>query len=162
VGIFHRNRLGVETVREFNPTLGRDAERAPLPWDNGPFYGFSDVQPWLDAKYTECISWSDQRNDDASVWNWYREMLSLRRTQAIFLSGAYRTTLSKGGLWCFMRYDADTSIHVLLNFRAKPQRLRNTALPREGKVLLGSHRQTGGHLNAKQLTLAPFEVVVLS
>ncbi len=59
----------------------RDLSRTPIPWDaNRPQAGFSSAEPWqpMDPAHIP-LAWRQQREDEGSVLNFYREILARRR-----------------------------------------------------------------------------------
>lgn len=58
----------------------RDHARVPMIFDDGPYYGFSDVKPWIrlndDGKLHNIKA---QLKDDNSVLNYYKKMIEFRK-----------------------------------------------------------------------------------
>ncbi len=60
--------------------LGRDGARTPMAWDtNRPRCGFSGAKPWLPVQTPEDGGVVQQNENGASVLNFYRKALRLRR-----------------------------------------------------------------------------------
>ncbi|MDG4650505.1 alpha-amylase family glycosyl hydrolase [Roseibacterium sp. SDUM158017] len=60
--------------------LGRDGARTPMAWDSGkPRCGFSGAKPWLPVQHPEDGGVAQQTANPASVLNFYRKALRLRR-----------------------------------------------------------------------------------
>ncbi|MGA8267340.1 MAG: alpha-glucosidase, partial [Candidatus Acidiferrales bacterium] len=69
---------------------GRDGERTPMQWNDGTNAGFSTVAPWLpvDSRY-KSYNVETEKKDPNSILNYYRQLLSLRRTNKALLDGKY-------------------------------------------------------------------------
>ncbi|MCQ2508014.1 MAG: alpha-glucosidase, partial [Dorea sp.] len=63
-------------VNEFS----RDNARSPFQWDDSVNAGFTDGKPWLgvNPNYKE-LNLKKQQADPDSVWNFYRQLISLRK-----------------------------------------------------------------------------------
>lgn len=113
---------------------GRDGCRVPLPWSgDSPPYGFSPpgVHTWLPqpenwAQYTV----QSQEGDPASMLEFYRTALRIRRSQAALGDGALRWLTTPEGALGFAR---DPGFICLVNYSSGP-----LALPAGSEVLLAS------------------------
>lgn len=85
----------------------RDRARTPMQWSAAPNAGFTTGTPWLpvEARYTR-VNTEAQRRDPASLLNWYRTLIDLRRNDAVFRGGRYiPLTSSDPELFAFARED---------------------------------------------------------
>ena len=76
--------------KEFWPKFkGRDGARTPFPWRNDNSNGgFSEARPWLPVASEHLHrAAEDQENDDASLLNFYRQMLGFRKIHLALLKG---------------------------------------------------------------------------
>ncbi len=66
----------------------RDNSRTPMQWTDGEQAGFSSAEPWLSIpeNFTE-INTEKERADEDSVWNFYRQLIALRKEQDIISEG---------------------------------------------------------------------------
>jgi alpha-glucosidase len=134
---------------------GRDPERTPMPWDEGPGRGFSTGHPWLPIDYPPGMSVSAQRDDPASVLRLVRDLIALRRRTPDLVSESYASEPSPGGTWRWRRGEAVT---VVCNFTDAPAEFGGVA----GTVLLGTDRAREGTVAAGgPLTLGPLEGAVV-
>ncbi|MCI0579696.1 MAG: alpha-glucosidase, partial [Chloroflexi bacterium] len=73
---------------------GRDKCRTPMQWANAANAGFSPagVQTWLpvNPNYAQGINLADQLDDPASLLNFYRRLLRLRRQTPALIAGDYQ------------------------------------------------------------------------
>lgn len=104
--------------------LGRDPQRTPMRWHDGPNAGFAapDARPWLPLGLdTTNANVATQTDDDASMLTLTRTLLALRRTYPALATGDYQPLdgLPQGVLGYLRRSpDASPTVLVLLNFTA--------------------------------------------
>ncbi|MGI4827730.1 MAG: alpha-amylase family glycosyl hydrolase [Janthinobacterium lividum] len=84
---------------------GRDGERTPMQWTPGPQAGFStDAQTWLPVPSDhKTINVETETADPASLLNWYKQLISLRRSNP---------AIHNGGIVMLNRDDADVLAYV--------------------------------------------------
>jgi alpha-glucosidase len=85
---------------------GRDPERSPIPWDDGPGRGFSASgrpDPWVPMGTPPECNVAAQRDDPRSVLTFTRDLMALRRSNPDLHNGAYRSLASPGGTWVWQR-----------------------------------------------------------
>ncbi|MEX3018142.1 alpha-glucosidase [Kluyvera sp. STS39-E] len=95
----------------------RDASRAPLPWSDAPFAGFSTVRPWMPIgdDYPQINAVKQQQMPD-SLWRHYQALIALRRqTEAMREGDAGLLALTKGCVR-FTRSTPNERIWVAINF----------------------------------------------
>lgn len=142
--------------REFFPAFsGRDGSRTPMPWrQEGPFNGFSVVEPWLPipeehralAVDAQCALPGSTLNRLKRFLNWRREQPALRRGAMSFLE-------TEPGVLGFQRILDGQAITCLFNFRAEeaicdlPARLVGEAMDGHGfgAVFDGERLHIPGH-----------------
>jgi alpha-glucosidase len=134
---------------------GRDPERTPMPWHDGPGAGFTapGVEPWLPVG-DSALNVAAQREDPASTLSLSRDLLALRRSSADLLEGDYRSLEAPERVWAYRRGDGTA---VALNFGAE-----EVAVPGvRGRVTLSSDRARQGVAAAGELRLAPAEAAIV-
>lgn len=70
--------------------VGRDGERTPMQWDDSAQAGFStNLETWLpvSANY-RTVNVKTELHEPKSLLNWYRQLISLRRTHGPLRNGA--------------------------------------------------------------------------
>ena len=102
--------------------VGRDPERTPMQWDEGPFAGFSTVEPWLPLT----PDWRKRnvaamRDDPASMLSLVRALLAARRAHKSLSLGRWRRLESDPDLLAYERLHDDDHKIIVLNFSAAPQ-----------------------------------------
>ncbi len=146
---------------------GRDKCRTPMQWTAAPHAGFCPpgVQPWLpvNPNADQGVNVADQANDPASLLNFYRGLLRVRRQTPALLAGAY-APLHEDASDClaFLRQLAapEASCLVALNMGDKAQELTLDLAAGQVQCLFSSHERPAGPQDLRQLTLAPFEVFI--
>ncbi|MDO4912771.1 MAG: alpha-glucosidase [Lactobacillus sp.] len=95
--------------------MHRLASRGPMLWDDSPYGGFSNVEPWIKGINEQNVSAQDQEDDPNSFLNFYRKLISLKQTE-LFAKGAYRMLNIPGKTYVYERHLDDQSAIVALNF----------------------------------------------
>jgi alpha-glucosidase len=135
---------------------GRDPERSPMPWTAEPTGGFTGagVVPWLPIGTPASCNVADQREDPGSVLHLCRDLIALRRANADLRSGAYVAIDAQEGVWAWRRGD-----HTVVAVNGSD--VRADIRFGRGEVLLGTRRERDGQPAGDQVTLEPWEAVVL-
>ncbi len=142
----------------------RDRCRSPLQWDAGPNAGFSpaDVDTWLPvhANHVQGVNVADQDADPASLLNFYRRLLSVRRASPALSGGDYEVFDTGDDVLAFWRRSTDPaqSCLVLLNFTAAQRTL--SIGTGEGQSLFRLDGSEGEAIDLKSVRLAPFDVLI--
>jgi alpha-glucosidase len=146
---------------------GRDGERTPMQWDASAQAGFTTGKPWLpvppSARERNVAA---EERDPASLLNFYRQLIALRRRSPALLDGNYATVGSDPHVYAYRRSTQGQTVIVALNmsgesrtFRLPPPMitgpfgynvaLSNRPAPKPRPAVYGD------------LSLAPFEAVIL-
>jgi len=104
--------------------MSRDKNRTPLQWCNAPNGGFcpQKVTPWLpvNPNYAEGINVQDQEKDPASLLNFYRRMLQVRKGNPTLVVGDYQPVHEQVEEYlAFMRSSPPRTVLVVLNYSEK-------------------------------------------
>jgi alpha-glucosidase len=137
---------------------GRDPERTPMQWDDGPNAGFTSagVTPWIPMADAP-VHVAGQRAEPGSVLHFVHDVIALRRRSPDLLGGDYRALPTPDGAWAWQR---GTETIVALNLSAEARR---TALPTgTGTVVLGTHPGRDASPTGDALDLEPWEGVVVT
>ncbi len=147
------------------PGHGRDPERTPMQWEDGPNAGFTAGTPWLPLSAdAERRNVDAMRDDSRSILTLYRRLLSLRRDHAALSIGHWRSLSLPADyaaeLFGFERFIGDETLRILLNFGS-----REWGVPLEGggtwTILLSTCPGRAGDRAEGSLRLGPDEGVVL-
>ena len=151
-------------VREAFEWYKSDTGRGMAFWykNSGPWWDSTNVKP------NDGISLEEQKNDPASLWNFYREMIRLRKTNVAFVDGSYQTlTNNQDSVFSFLRYHNDQSAVVVVNMSGQPQNVAISLANSKAKVTADMKNLYGDlkpSVNGEQLTvgLKPYDIVVWS
>jgi alpha-glucosidase len=103
----------------FHP--GRDSERKPMCWDETTNGGFSSGKPWLPI-YSEYPTRNvkSMQQDPMSLWNFYRDTISLRKQSKALKSGSIETGIdSSEDIFYYTRRSGKEVFHIVLNFSSE-------------------------------------------
>lgn len=132
--------------------IGRDNARTPVQWDAGPSAGFTTGQPWIPVNPNHTtINAAAQRDDPASVYAFYRELIALRHRESLVVTGAFRLVDAAEPVVAFAREAGKDSLVLRANLSGDP----SDAADPGGELVLGNYAEPsrGGRLR-------PWEVVV--
>jgi alpha-glucosidase len=131
---------------------GRDPERTPMPWADGPGRGFTsvDAEPWLPISTPDHCDVAGQIGDPDSVLTFTRDLIALRATHPDLHSGAYVSLPSPPGTWAWRRGETFTTILNLSDVSVELE-----IAP--GTVAIGTRRLRDGERVDRALTLDPWE-----
>ena len=140
-------------------TKSRDHARTPVQWDNTAHAGFTTGEPWapVNPNHAE-INAEAARLDPSSVFNHFRQLISLRHDHEVVREGTFELLLADDEqLWVFTRTLGAQRLLVLANCSSYPadlpaDRLRNLT---DATSLLSTH---GRDIN---LPLEPWESRIL-
>jgi alpha-glucosidase len=136
---------------------GRDAERTPMPWSDGPGGGFTEagVPTWLPMADPAQCNVAAQQDDSDSILAFTRRAIARRAGSDDLAVGSYRSLPSPAGTWAFER---GAGTVVVLNLSDSPQELGGVA----GSIVLATDRARQGSTLRDGLTLAPWSGVVVA
>ena len=105
---------------------GRDGERTPMQWTPDPNAGFTapNVKPWLPVPAnTSTINVETQKADPNSLYNWYKSLIRLKKTNAAFSEGEDTMLDSQNTKVLSWKRQAAGAppVVVVLNFTAETQ-----------------------------------------
>ena len=107
-----------EEVMESIYAKGRDNARTPMQWDASENAGFTEAKPWISVNpnYRE-INAASQIKDPSSVFSFYQNLISLRKTWPVFVDGDFSLLFPEDPqIFTYTRDDGDTRLLVCANF----------------------------------------------
>jgi alpha-glucosidase len=143
----------------------RDQNRTPMQWANLPNAGFSPagVVPWLpvNPNYAQGINVSDQQRDAASMLQFYRTLLRLRKQTPALIDGEY-VALHKDAsdYLAFLRQNSQQTVLVVLNMSEKPLVLTFEIQSTSARCLYASDAGTSGLYPLAALPVEPFGIFI--
>jgi alpha-glucosidase len=149
--------------------MSRDKNRTPMQWSNHRNAGFSpaNVETWLPVNphYKNGINVRDQLHNPASLLNYYKQLLDVRKHSPALIAGEY-IPLDKTAkdYFAFLRKSDEQTVLVILNFSEKKLEL-NFSRTRGIKghqlqILFSSAERLKTAKPPYGLTISPFEVFI--
>ncbi|KIM81904.1 glycoside hydrolase family 13 protein [Piloderma croceum F 1598] len=98
----------------------RDHSRTPIQWDASSHAGFTTGTPWMRVNDDYADSWnaSVQAKDEASVLNFWKRALAIRKKHEVLVYGDFRIiSFEDQQVFAYTRSLGNTTALVLLNFK---------------------------------------------
>ena len=143
--------------------FGRDPERTPMQWDGSRNAGFTTGSPWLPlAPEAEFCNVASMAEDEHSILNLYRRLISLRRSEQALSLGSYTPLHFEGAddLLAYERSDGARRFVVVLNLGATERDVRSE-LVSGLSVKISTVEDRAGEPITGSLSLRPNEGVIL-
>jgi alpha-glucosidase len=119
--------------------LGRDPERTPMQWSDGPNAGFSSGRPWLPlADDYQIANVAAERDDSRSMLALHQRLIELRRATPALEVGSYAALPAEGDLLAYMREAGGQRRLIVLNLGQQSQSIELGALG-AGRIILSTH-----------------------
>ncbi len=154
--IMLKNGKTVEEAIEILGERSRDNGRTPMQWSAEKHAGFSTVEPWIiPPDNYKTINAAAEVDDPDSVFNFYRQLIALRKRYKIIADGDIKfIEPDNNDVLAYERTLGDQKLTVLCNFRDHDVRLRQSVKDFGGEKLIGNYDGVEDYLR-------PFEVAVL-
>jgi len=165
---FHREALkrGVpeEEILRLIRYRARDNSRTPMQWDDSPGGGFTSGTPWYrtNPNYREINVREDLAHPE-SIFRFYRELISLRRSEPALVEGTFRLAERKNPrVFSYWRSLEGRVLLILLNFSSETAEYRVRGIKRrKGRLLLTNYPQAPETPDSRD-PLRPWEVRIYS
>ncbi|WP_139490842.1 glycoside hydrolase family 13 protein [Brevibacillus dissolubilis] len=142
---------------------GRDNARTPVQWDDSANAGFTTGTPWLkvNPNYTE-INAKQAINDPNSVYNYYRQLIQLRKQHEVIVYGDYELILpDHEQIYAYTRTLGNEKLLVICNFfGGEPVFTLPEEIAFGEKELLISNYEVDGAGEIGEIELRPYETRV--
>lgn len=153
-------------IRQAIQAGSRDNARTPMPWSaQGPYYGFSDHQPWIGCSPDNAqINAEAALQDPDSVFWFYRDLIALRKTQPVLINGSYDLIREDHpAVYAYKRENQDSVLTVLCNMtdQSVPYSLQQeeSLYPETASLLLANTKDAPEVLQDLQ-QLRPYEALM--
>lgn len=151
------------TVAELSPG-SRDNARTPMQWDASPQGGFTKNLPWLKVNPNfERINVAAQKGVAGSVLEHYRALVKLRKSDPLFVYGAYELLLpNHAQIYAYARELEGERAVVLCNLSGESAECMAAELGLNGEKakLVNSNYEIGDTQAPARITLRPYEARV--
>jgi len=99
----------------------RDHARTPMQWANSTGAGFTTGPPWIKINENyKFINVEESIKDEESIFNYYRRLINLRKSNDIFVYGNYEIILeANNSIFAYFRNYKKEKLLVTLNFSKK-------------------------------------------
>jgi len=177
IGMKTTDPVRLEDVRDpvgrryFPGYKGRDGERTPMQWTDEKHAGFTaaSATPWLPVPLTALgingRNVAAQEKDAASILNFYKRAIRLRRTCPALLTGEYTTLGNDSHVFAFRRHTSNQNILIALNMSGEHRTLHlDKAAMGDAKQLrwlLSTARRTEQTTRPDVLCLMPYEAAIV-
>jgi oligo-1,6-glucosidase len=140
-------------------TTARDNGRSPFQWDNSPQAGFTTGKPWLKINDNhKFINVKAQESDPASILNYFRELVRLRKNHPVWVYGDFQLVAPEHEqLFAYTRQLDKTRMLVVLNFSDREARLEAGWA---GEVMINNYPDVT--VQKEYIELKPWQSVVIS
>jgi alpha-glucosidase len=146
--------------------MTRDKNRTPMQWSSAPNGGFSpaEVETWLpvNPNHAEGINVRDQEDNPASLLNYYRRLLAVRRSTPALRLGEYSPLRPDSEqILAFLRQTPQQTVMCVLNYSDKYQALQlDTGKYQHARILFSSAGRSRREQGVAGLAAAAFEVLI--
>ncbi|KAA8995651.1 alpha-glucosidase [Affinibrenneria salicis] len=136
----------------------RDNSRTPMQWDDTPQAGFTTATPWLavNPNYPS-INAKNQVNDDNSVYNYFRKLITIRRDTPALVTGTQQDLdPDNNEVLAYTRTLGSDKYLIIINFTEAAQQY---ALPQDlsiEKTVVENNGKAGAD-ESRELTLNPWQ-----
>lgn len=146
-----------EEIYESLRRKSRDNSRTPMQWDDTENAGFSEADPWISVipNYKE-INTLD-REDENSIFSYYRKLIRLRKTVPVLADGSFEALLEEDDrILAYKRRTKEQELYVFCNFFPE-EALVDFSLPEGCRCLLSNYNE---EIQPGALKLRPYEAVM--
>ena len=142
--------------------LGRDPQRTPMQWNDGPGAGFTTGRPWLPlAEDFRTVNVAAQNEDPRSLLSLYRQLIQLRRAERALTVGGFEPLDAPPDLIAFVRSDGDRQFLVVLNLAANAASFSTPNRFGNGRIILSTVLDRQGESVEQAIELRPNEGVIV-
>ncbi|HNW14922.1 MAG TPA: alpha-glucosidase [Anaerolineaceae bacterium] len=145
--------------------VGRDGCRSPMQWNGEANAGFTTGKPWLKLHPGyKTRNVEAQRKDPASLFNFYKSLLRLRRKYAALQRGMFLPLHhNPQRVLAYLRQDATQTILVALNFARRRSKLAlgGEITRHQWEMLLSNKEKSQPSIDKGWLQLDGHEVCIL-
>ena len=146
-----------EEIYESLRRKSRDNSRTPMQWDDSENAGFSDVQPWISVipNYKE-INTLDRESDN-SIFNYYKELIRLRKTVPVIADGTFEALLEDDDrILAYKRTNSTQELYVFCNYFPEEAKVA-LSIPADCRCILSNYNE---EIQPGDLTLRPYEAIM--
>ena len=145
-----------EEIYKLLQARSRDNSRTPMQWNDELNAGFSESVPWINVQSNyKDINVDKERSDNDSIFNYYKELIRLRKTYKVIQEGLYEPLLEEHKqVFAFKRILENEELLVLCNFYGEEVDI-NLDITDYKTLLSNTNNKTFNN------HLSPYEAIVL-
>lgn len=126
--VARENGLSEEEALRLIAGMSRDNARTPMQWSGDIHAGFSKTAPWLaENENYHKINVAEQKGRGDSVWNFYKELIALRKnpeySETIVYGRQVPALMELTDFMGFYRKGADKTLLVLANYQKEKRKI---------------------------------------
>ncbi|WP_026889497.1 glycoside hydrolase family 13 protein [Clostridium beijerinckii] len=141
-------------------TKGRDNARTPMQWDDSENAGFTNGEPWIkvNPNYKE-INAKSQLKDKNSIFNYYKELIKIRKSNSVVMHGKYELILEENKeVFAYIRTLENEMLLVICNFTGNETKfVLERKIEFKSKELLISNYSVNENDSIDSIELKPYE-----
>ncbi|NFG62051.1 alpha-glucosidase [Clostridium sp. CMCC3677] len=139
---------------------GRDNARTPMQWDSSINAGFTTGIPWIkvNSNYNKINAESQVDNKD-SIFNYYKELIKIRKDNEIIVYGNYDLILDDSEeIYAYVRTLNEEQLLVICNFSSNTSefKLPNNIKSKYKKLLIANYDECKEE-TLENISLRPYE-----
>ena len=137
----------------------RDNARTPMQWDDSKNGGFSNGEPWIEMNENyKNINVENQINDENSIFNFYKNMINIRKNNDALIYGKYKLILEEDdSIYAYIRELDNEKFIIITNLTDKNVEYVYDKEVLKFDNLLISNYTVSNHECFNKLTLKPYE-----
>ena len=146
-----------EEIYESFRRKSRDNSRTPMQWDDTKNAGFSTGEPWISviSNYKE-INTLDREEDD-SIFQYYRKLIQLRKTVPVIADGTFEALLEDHDrILAYKRENDSQLLYVFCNYFAEDVDVPYE-VPEGCRCIISNYNED---IKPEELRLRPYEAVM--
>ena len=162
-GKLNKSQIADPLGKRFWPFFkGRDRARTPMQWNSGINAGFSEATPWLPVNQNyPAINVETESENPKSVLSLYKKLIFLHNNSEVLQKGDWIPVIKGNkGLLAYIRTLNGNKFFILLNFRKRSVKTF-LPIPKEGTILISTHRNEGSSIVQREEVVFPFEATVI-
>ncbi|WP_433750246.1 glycoside hydrolase family 13 protein [Falsibacillus pallidus] len=151
-----------EEIMEIIWATSRDNSRTPMQWSDEENAGFTTGKPWIgvNPNYVE-INVEKQEKNPNSVLNFYKKLISLKKSDEIFTYGTYDLLLPEDKqIYAYTRTLENDKVVIVTNLSDKPASDVELGFEVSSENLMLANLDVQSHEAAAVLDLKPYEARV--
>jgi alpha-glucosidase len=147
------------------PGVGRsrDLARTPMQWDETPYGGFSQGDPWLPlSRDFGSRNVTSQEATPRSFLQMVKQLIAIRRSSPALHHGRYSSVaVGIPDVMAYLRIQGDVKILVVLNFSDEEKLVDLSSTAGNGKVMLSTTMDRNGDVSLQTLKLRQHEGLMI-